>query len=130
MTAESRSIGCAANGSSSSTTSPPASSERELIFTRTIDAPRALVWAAWTDPKHVAQWWGPKEFTNPVCELDVRPGGAIRIDMRGPDGTVYPMAGIYQAIVAPERLVFISAACVDVRCAQADGANESCDELS
>lgn len=48
-------------------------------------------------------------FTNPVCELDVRPGGAIRIHMRGPDGTVYPMTGVYQEIVEPERLVFTSA---------------------
>ena len=65
---------------------------------------------AWTDPKHVAPWWGPHGFTNPVCELDARPGGAIRIHMRGPDGTVYPMTGVYQEIVEPERLVFTSAA--------------------
>jgi len=83
---------------------------RELVFTRAFDAPRELVFEAWTDPKRVAQWWGPHGFTNPVCELDVRPGGAIRIDMRGPDGTVYPMTGVYQEIVAPERLAFASAA--------------------
>lgn len=85
-------------------------SARELVFTRVFDAPRRLVFEAWTDPKHVAQWWGPHGFTNPVCELDVRPGGAIRIHMRGPDGTVYPMTGVYQEIVEPERLVFTSAA--------------------
>ncbi len=84
--------------------------ERPLVITRVFDAPRSLVFKAWTDPKHVAQWWGPHGFTNPVCELDVRPGGAIRIDMRGPDGTVYPMTGVYQEIVEPERLVFTSAA--------------------
>lgn len=50
--------------------------------------------------------WGPRGFTNPVCELDVRPGDAIRIHMRGPDGTVYPMDGAYREIVEPERLVF------------------------
>ncbi len=61
---------------------------------------------AWTDPKQVAQWWGPNGFTNPVCELDVRPGGAIRIHMRGPDGVVYPMKGVYREIVKPERLVY------------------------
>ena len=110
MPAKGRSTGPAANQSSSLTTSPSASREHELVLTRTIDAPRELVWAAWTDPKHVAQWWGPKGFTNPVCELDVRPGGTIRIDMRAPDGTVYPMAGIYQAIDTPARLVFTSAA--------------------
>ena len=66
---------------------------REVTLTRLIDAPRALVWAAWTEPEHMAQWWGPHHFTNPRCEFDARPGGAIHIDMRGPDGTVYPMKG-------------------------------------
>ena len=84
--------------------------EHELVLTRVFDAPRELVWKVWTDPKHVARWWGPHGFTNPVCELDVRPGGALRIHMRGPDGTVYPMTGVYQEIVEPERLVFLSAA--------------------
>src|ERR1700720_2154803 len=83
---------------------------QELVFTRVFDAPRSLVFAAWTDPKHMAAWWGPKGFTNPVCELDVRPGGVIRIDMRGPDGTVYPMTGAYREVVAPERLVFTASA--------------------
>jgi len=84
--------------------------ERETAITRTFRAPRELVFKVWTDPRHVAQWWGPHEFTNPVCELDVRPGGAIRIHMRGPDGTIYPMTGVYQEIAEPERLVFTSAA--------------------
>ncbi len=90
--------------------SPVASAvERELVLTRTFDAPRRLVFQAWTDPKLLAQWWGPHGFTNPVCELDVRPGGAIRIDMRGPDGNVYPMTGVFHEIVEPEKLVFTSA---------------------
>ena len=84
--------------------------DRELVFPRVLNAPRNRVFKAWTDPKHVAPWWGPHGFTNPVCELDARPGGAIRIHMRGPDGTVYPMTGVYQEIVEPERLVFTSAA--------------------
>jgi uncharacterized protein YndB with AHSA1/START domain len=84
--------------------------ERGMVTTRTFTAPRELVFKAWTDPRHVGQWWGPHGFTNPVCELDVRPGGAIRIHMRGPDGTLYPMTGVYQEIVEPERLVFTSAA--------------------
>ncbi len=58
-------------------TMPPA--DRELTMTRIFDAPRELVFKAWTNPEHVAQWWGPKGFTNPVCELDVRPGGAWRM---------------------------------------------------
>jgi uncharacterized protein YndB with AHSA1/START domain len=83
---------------------------RELGFTRTFDAPRELVFKMWTDAKHMAQWWGPHGFTNPRCELDVRPGGAIRIDMRGPDGTVYPMTGTFQEVAKPERLVFTAEA--------------------
>lgn len=84
--------------------------ERSLVMTRTFDAPRALVFRAWTDPSHVAQWWGPRGFTNPRCEWDARPGGKIHIDMRGPDGTVYPMPGEFHEVVAPERLVFSSSA--------------------
>lgn len=84
--------------------------EQELVLTRVFDAPRELVFRVWTDPKHVAQWWGPRGFTNPVCELDLRPGGAILIHMRGPDGTVYPMRGVYQEVVPSERLVFTCAA--------------------
>ncbi len=83
---------------------------QELIITRTFDAPRDLVFKAWVDAEHLRKWWGPAGFTNPVCELDVRPGGAIRIDMRGPDGVVYPMKGVFREIVEPERLVFASAA--------------------
>jgi uncharacterized protein YndB with AHSA1/START domain len=90
--------------------STAANAGQELIITRVFDAPRELVWKVWTDPKHMAQWWGPHRFTNPVCELDVRPGGAILIHMRAPDGTVYPMTGVYQEVVAPERLVFTSSA--------------------
>ena len=86
---------------------------QELVLTRVFDAPRELVFKAWTDPKRVAQWWGPRGFSNPVCELDLRPGGAIRIHMRGPDGTVYPMTGVYQEVVEPERIVFTSAALDD-----------------
>jgi uncharacterized protein YndB with AHSA1/START domain len=88
-----------------------ASPERyELNLTRRLDAPRALVFKAWTDPKHVAQWWGPRGFTNPVCEVDARPGGEMRIHMRGPDGSVYPMTAVFKEVVEPERIVFQSAA--------------------
>ena len=87
--------------------------EHELVLTRIFDAPRELLFKVWTDPKHVAQWWGPHGFTNPVCELDLRPGGPILIHMRGPDGVLYPMRGVYQEIVEPERLVFTSAALDD-----------------
>jgi len=95
-----------AEGASAVSRSP----ERALALTRVFDAPRDLVFEAWTDPKRMAQWWGPKDFTNPVCELDVRVGGAILIHMRAPDGIVYSMSGTYREVVAPERLVFTSAA--------------------
>ena len=84
--------------------------ETELTLTRMISAPRATVWKAWTDPGLLARWWGPHQFTNPVCELDVRPGGSIRIDMRSPDGTIYPMSGKYLETTEPVRLMFISSA--------------------
>ncbi|HKZ97783.1 MAG TPA: SRPBCC family protein [Hyphomicrobiaceae bacterium] len=81
------------------------SAEREVIITRLFDAPRELVWKAWTEPRHMAAWWGPKVMTNPDCKMDVRPGGAWRIVMRAPDGTEYPVKGVYREIVAPERIV-------------------------
>lgn len=80
--------------------------QRELTLTRVFAAPRALVFQAWTDPRHLAQWWGPKGFTNPVCEVDARVGGSLRIVMRAPDGAEYPMIGVFREVVAPERLVF------------------------
>ena len=90
-----------------------ASSEQELVLTRVFDAPRKLVFKAWTDAKCMAVWWGPHQFTNPVCELDARPGGAIRIHMRAPTGIVYPMTGVFQEVIEPERIVFTSAALDD-----------------
>ncbi len=80
--------------------------ERTVTLTRLFDAPRDLVWRAWTDPKHLAQWFGPRGFTSSVPELDVRVGGALRIVMHGPDGNDYPMKGIFREVVPPERLVF------------------------
>jgi uncharacterized protein YndB with AHSA1/START domain len=83
---------------------------REVNLTRVFDAPRELVFRMWTDPAHMARWWGPHDFTNPVCELDVRVGGAIRIHMRAPDGAVHPMTGTFLEIVPPKRLVFTAVA--------------------
>ena len=84
--------------------------ESVVVLTCVFDAPRALVFRTWIEPRHLAQWWGPRDFTNPVCELDVRVGGKILIHMRAPDGTVYPMTGTFREIVAPERLVFTAVA--------------------
>jgi uncharacterized protein YndB with AHSA1/START domain len=80
--------------------------ERTVVISRVLDAPRALVWQAWTDPAMLAQWFGPKGFTNPVCELDARVGGALRIVMRALDGAEYPMEGAFREVVPPARLVF------------------------
>jgi len=76
-----------------------------LSIQREFDAPRALVWKMWTDPAHVAVWWSPEHFTNPVVEMDVRPGGAIHMVMRGPDGNDYPFDGRFVSIDEPGRLV-------------------------
>ena len=86
---------------------------RELTLVRILDAPRELVFKLWTEPHRLAQWWGPKGFTNPVCELDAHMGGPIRVHMRAPDGTVYPMGGAIQEIVPPHRLVFTTTAYAD-----------------
>lgn len=88
----------------------PRPSEWDLILTRTFDAPRELVFRVWTDPVHVEQWWGPKGFTNPRCEVDARAGGRIHIDMRAPDGAVYPMKAIFEEVREPERIVFVTSA--------------------
>ena len=78
---------------------------RDFTMTRIFDSPRALVYEAWTDPRQLARWWGPKNFTNPICQTDVRPGGAHRIVMRGPDGVDYPIKGFYREVKENERLV-------------------------
>ena len=80
-------------------------SDRDFVISRVFAAPRELVWKAWTEPQHLTRWWGPRAFTNPVCVLDVRPGGAYRVVMRSPEGAEYPLKGVYREIVAPERLV-------------------------
>ena len=84
--------------------------DREIVIARVFAAPRAQVWQAWTDPAQLAQWWGPKGFTNPVCTWNARPGQAIRVVMRAPNGAEFPMGGEFREVVAPERLVFTSGA--------------------
>ena len=77
-----------------------------IVIRRTLDAPRELVFQAFTDPKHIVQFWGPKGFTNPGCDVELRVGGAFRVEMRAPDGATYPCSGIYREIVPPERIVY------------------------
>lgn len=81
----------------------------ELTFTRVVKAPRDLVYRAWTEQAHVAKWWGPRDFNNPVCEVDARPGGAINIHMRSPNGRVFPTVGVFREVMPPKRLVFTTA---------------------
>ena len=76
----------------------------ELNLTRTFDAPRDVVFKAWTDKKQMAKWFGPRGFTTEILEHDARPGGLSRIIMRGPDGTEYPGKAIFREIVPTERL--------------------------
>jgi uncharacterized protein YndB with AHSA1/START domain len=79
---------------------------RELIITRIFDAPRELVWKAWTEPERVMRWWGPKDFTSPVCKIDLRVGGKYLFCMRSPDGQDYYSTGIYQKIDPMNELVY------------------------
>lgn len=81
-------------------------SDREIVATRAVDAPRTLVWDAWTKPEHLPHWMtGPDGWTMPVCEVDLRPDGAWHFLWRGTDGAEMGMRGVYRQIVPPERLV-------------------------
>jgi uncharacterized protein YndB with AHSA1/START domain len=80
--------------------------ERELVITRILDAPRQLVFQAWTEPDRAVRWWGPQGFTTLYCDMDVRPGGAFRVCMRSPEGVEHWKQGVYREVVEPERLVF------------------------
>jgi uncharacterized protein YndB with AHSA1/START domain len=77
-----------------------------MVVTRVFDAPRELVWKAWTDPQYVMQWWGPKGFTAPVCKMDFRVGGKFLCCMRTPDGQEFWNGGEYHEIVLNEKIVY------------------------
>lgn len=79
--------------------------DREIVSTRVLDAPRELVFRAFSDPDLLARWWGPEGFTNNFQEFDLRPGGAWRFVMRGPDGAEYPMEKVFVEVATPERIV-------------------------
>jgi uncharacterized protein YndB with AHSA1/START domain len=81
-------------------------SGREIVSTRTFDAPRERVFVAFSDPRRLARWWGPNGFTNTVHEFDLRPGGAWRFTMHGPDGASYANESVFVDVVKPERIVF------------------------
>jgi uncharacterized protein YndB with AHSA1/START domain len=81
-------------------------SDREVVMARTFEAPRTLVWDAYTKPEHVQRWLlGPEGWTMPICEIDLRPGGEWHFLWRRPDGDELEMRGVYREIVPPERLV-------------------------
>ena len=88
-------------------TSTQTAADREIVTTRLIDAPRELVFEAWTDPKHVAHWFGPEGFVTTTQAMEVRPGGVWRFTMRGPDGRDWPNVVTYEQVVPPERLVYL-----------------------
>lgn len=79
--------------------------DREIITERVFDAPREHVFATYTDPELIPQWWGPRRMTTTVEEMDVRPGGGWRFVMRDPDGGEIGFKGIYREVVLPERIV-------------------------
>jgi uncharacterized protein YndB with AHSA1/START domain len=87
-------------------TATNAMAQHEVVITRTFDAPRALVFKAWSTPEHMVRWLGPKNFTAPHCTMDFRVGGAYRACICSPEGKEYWMLGIYREIVEPERIVF------------------------
>jgi uncharacterized protein YndB with AHSA1/START domain len=79
--------------------------EKDLVITRVFDAPRDLVFKAWTEPERVMRWWGPNGFTTPVCKIDLRPGGVFHHCMRSSEGRDFWSKGVYREIVEPERIV-------------------------
>lgn len=79
---------------------------REMVIERIFDAPCELVWEAWTNPEHVAKWWGPDGFTTTIKKMDFRVGGVWKLVMHGPDGKEYPNSSIFREIVEHERIVF------------------------
>jgi len=82
-----------------------AENTEELVITRIFDAPRELVWKAWTETERMKRWWGPKNFTAPVIKIDFRVGGKYLYCMRSPEGQDFYSTGLYREIVEPERIV-------------------------
>jgi uncharacterized protein YndB with AHSA1/START domain len=87
---------------------PAAAAQKEIVITRVYDAPRRLVFAAWSSAERLTRWWGPNGFSVPECTVEFRTGGRFDLCMRGPDGTDYWMRGAFREVVAPERIVFTS----------------------
>ena len=88
--------------------SAPPSGERELVITRVVNAPRELVWRAFTEAERLAQWWGPAGYTMLVRTLDFRPGGLFHYSMRSPDGQIMWGRFVFREIQAPEHMVYVT----------------------
>jgi uncharacterized protein YndB with AHSA1/START domain len=84
--------------------------QASVTINRLIAAPVALMWKVWTEPGHLAAWWGPRGFTNPVCTIDLKVGGEMRITMLAPDGAEFPAEAVFEEIVPNQKLVFSMAA--------------------
>jgi uncharacterized protein YndB with AHSA1/START domain len=95
-----------AGGDAPSTNRDAGADQRRLRIVRSFAAPREAVFRAWTDPKQLVKWWGPKGFTCPECEMDLREGGSWRTVMRSPEGIDHVVSGIYRKIEAPRLLSF------------------------
>jgi uncharacterized protein YndB with AHSA1/START domain len=83
-----------------------AKSDREILIERIVEAPRELVWQAWTQPEHIAKWWGPNGFSTTIHEMKVSVGGVWRFIMHGPNGMNFPNKIVFREVVKPERLVY------------------------
>jgi uncharacterized protein YndB with AHSA1/START domain len=80
--------------------------DRELTITRLLNAPIELVWKVWTNPEHIAKWWGPNGFTNTINKMDMKPGGEWDLVMHGPDGTDFKNKSIFREIVLHKKIVY------------------------
>jgi uncharacterized protein YndB with AHSA1/START domain len=80
--------------------------DRELLLTRVLDAPVELVWEAWSQAEHLAQWWGPNGFTNTIEKMEFQPGGAFDMVMHGPDGTDYVNKSVFREVVLHKRIIY------------------------
>src|SRR5262247_3611975 len=95
----------------------------DLVLERTIDAPRSLIWKAWTDAEHVKKWWAPAPWTTSECQMDLRPGGIFRTVMRSPEGQEFPHVGCIVEVVGHEEMGFHEGwnQCLDQLIALVDG---------
>jgi uncharacterized protein YndB with AHSA1/START domain len=80
--------------------------DRELIISRTLNAPVELVWEVWTNPEHLVNWWGPNGFTNTITKMDMVPGGEWDLVMHGPDGTDYKNKSVFKEIIPNKKIVY------------------------